>query len=212
MSFGRLHLGPLLPEFLARHPGIEVELTLNDRFVDLLEEGFDLAVRIGQLKDSSLIARRLATARSVCAASPAYLARAGGLREPGDLARHNCLRYTLRPRPDEWSFRRGAELVAVRIAGNLDANNGDALRSAALEGLGVVYLPDFIIGEDLEAGRLVALLPGWQAPEFPIHAVFPSQRHASAKLRVFVEFLVEKLGGSWPRAGRPPSRPAAAAG
>lgn len=194
MTFGRLHLGPLLPEFLARHPGIEVELTLNDRFVDLLEEGYDVAVRIGRLADSSLIARRLASARSICAASPAYLAARGAPREPAGLAGHNCLRYTLSARPDEWGFQRGAEHVAVKVAGNLVANNGDALRAAAVEGLGIVYLPDFIIGDDLAAGRLVELLPGWLAPEIPIHAVFPPQRHTTAKLRAFVDFLVEKLG------------------
>lgn len=208
VTFGFLHLGPLLPEFLARYPGVEIELALNDRFVDLLEEGFDLAVRIGQLADSSLIARRLATTRPICAASPAYLARAGIPREPADLARHNCLRYSLRRERDTWSFRRGAEHVAVKIRGNLEANNGDALRSAALEGLGIVCLPDFIIGEDLERGLLRPLLSDWQTPESPIHAVFPPQRHASGKLRAFVDFLVEKLGrkdgwsGGCRRAGR----------
>jgi DNA-binding transcriptional LysR family regulator len=194
MTFGFLHLGPLLPEFLARHPGIEVELTLNDRFVDLLEEGYDVAVRIGRLADSSLIARRLATTRFVCAASPAYLARAGAPCQPTDLTGHNCLRYSLHRQPDDWAFGRGAEHVSVRIKGNLKANNGDALRSAALEGLGIVYIPDFIVGDDLERGLLVPLLPDWQTPEIPIHAVFPPQRHASAKLRVFVDYLVEKFG------------------
>jgi DNA-binding transcriptional LysR family regulator len=155
MTFGFLHLGPLLPEFLARHPAVEVELTLNDRIVDLLEEGYDVAVRIGRLVDSSLVARRLATAGFLCAASAAYLARVGG---------------------------------------NLRANNGDALRAAAVEGPGVVHLPDFIVGRDIQSGRLQRLLGDWEAPEIPIHAVFPPQRHPSAKLRAFVDFLVERLG------------------
>jgi len=195
MTFGFLHLGPLLPEFLARHPALQVELSLDDRVVDLLEEGVDVAVRIGRLTDSSLVARRFATARTVCAASAAYLARAGTPTAPADLARHNCLRYSYRRQPDDWSFSRGAERVTVRVAGNLQANNGDVLRAAARGGLGVVCLPDFIAGDDIEAGELVRLLADWTSPEAPIHAVFPPQRHPSAKLCAFIDFLVERLGG-----------------
>lgn len=202
MSFGFLHLGPLLPEFLARHPGITVELILNDRFVDLLEEGFDVALRIGRLADSSLIARRLAAARSVCAASETYLAGAGVPTRPEDLARHNCLCYSWRQAPDDWTFLRAGEETTVRVAGNLWANNGDALRAAACAGLGVVYLPDFILMDDIDGGRLQALLPEWATPEIPIHAVFPPQRHPSAKLRAFVDFLVERLGRRDARPGR----------
>lgn len=194
VTFGFLHLGPLLPAFLARHPGIEIELTLNDRFVDLLEEGFDVAVRVGRLGDSSLVARRFATARHVCAASAAYLDRAGRPEAPAALAGHNCLSYSYGRQPDAWAFARGAERLSVRVSGNLQANNGDALRAAACAGLGTVYLPDFILGGDLAAGRLVRLLEDWETPEIPIHAVFPPQRHLSAKLRAFVDFLVERLG------------------
>jgi DNA-binding transcriptional LysR family regulator len=202
MTFGFLHLGPMLPAFLARYPGIEIELTLNDRFVDLLEEGYDVAVRIGRLADSSLVARRFATARFVCAASPAYLAAAGAPHAPDDLARCNCLGYSYRRQPDGWQFSRGEERLTVRARGNLQANNGDALRAAACAGLGVVYLPDFILGEDLARGRLIRLLPDWGTPDIPIHAVFPPQRHAFARLRVFVDFLVERLGrgDGWSRA------------
>lgn len=194
MTFGSLHLGPLLPDFLARFPKIEVELTLNDRFVDLVEEGYDVAVRVGRLADSSLIARRFATARFVCAASARYLDRNGRCLDPDDLARHNCLSYSYRPQPEDWQFSRGEERRTVRVRGNLSANNGDALRAAACAGLGVVYLPDFILSQDVAAARLMRLLEGWQAPEIPIHAVFPPQRHPSAKLRAFVDFLVERLG------------------
>ena len=195
MSFGILHLGPILPEFLGRHPALQVELILNDRVVDLLEEGVDVAVRIGRLADSSLIARRFAVARTVCVASQAYLARAGTPRLPADLALHNCLRYSYLRQPDDWSFSRHGEQVTVRVGGNLQANNGDVLRAAARSGLGVVCLPDFIVGDDLESGSLVHLLDDWHAPEIPMHAVFPSQRHPSAKLRAFVDFLVLRLGG-----------------
>lgn len=194
MTFGFLRLAPLLPGFLARHPAVTVELTLNDRFVDLIEEGYDVAVRIGELADSSLTARRLATARFVCAAAGTYLARAGRPERPEDLARHNCLVYTGRRPPDEWRFARDGGTVAVKVAGNLQANNGDALRAAAAGGLGVVYQPDFILAADLEDGRLERLLPDWTTPELPVHAVFPPQRHAFARLRVFLDFLAERLG------------------
>lgn len=193
MSFGFLQLGPLLPEFMALYPALEVELILDDRVVDLLEEGVDVAVRIGQLADSSLIARRLASARTLCVAGPAYLARAGRPQAPADLGRHNCLRYSYRRQPDDWSFARGGEQVRVRVRGNLQANNGDVLRAAARGGVGIVCLPDFLLGEDLGTGALVHLLSDWEAPEVPIHAVFPSQRHPSAKLRAFIDFLVRRL-------------------
>lgn len=193
MTFGFLALSPLVPEFLARHPGIELDLTLDDRIVDLLAEGFDVALRIGSLRDSSLVARRLATARVVCAASPAYLARAGTPAEPDDLRRHDCLRYTYRRSPDVWEFVRGGEVRAVRVRGSLSANNGDALRAAALRGLGVVCLPDFMVGEEVERGDLVRLLAGWDTAEAPIHAVWPPQRHPAAKLRAFIDFLAERL-------------------
>jgi DNA-binding transcriptional LysR family regulator len=199
MTFGFLHLGPLLPVFLTAYPAIQVELNLNDRIVDLLEEGFDLSVRIWRLADSSLIARRLATTGFVCAAAPAYLARAGAPVEPTDLARHNCLRYSYRPQPEGWSFARGQEEITVRVGGNLEANNGDALRAAARAGLGVVYLPDFISAGDIADGALVRLLPDWRTPQLPIHAVFPPQRHPSAKLRAFVDFLAAHFaqGSDW---------------
>jgi DNA-binding transcriptional LysR family regulator len=193
MTFGFLHLSPMIPEFLARHPLVEVDLTLDDRIVDLLAEGFDLALRIGSMRDSSLVARRLATARQVCAASPAYLAARGAPAEPEDLQRHACLRYTYTRAPDLWEFVRGGEVRAVRVHGSFRANNGDALRTAALRGLGVVFLPDFIVGDDLERGALVRLLTAWDTAEVPIQAVWPSQRHLSAKLRAFIDFLGERL-------------------
>ena len=177
MTFGFLHLGPLLPQFLTAYPAIQVELSLNDRIVDLLEEGFDLAVRIGRLADSSLVARRLATTGFICAAAPAYLARAGAPAQPADLAQHNCLRY---------SYRRAAGGLELQPRqrrdhrpgrGQPQANNGDALRAAARAGLGIVYLPDFIAAADIATGELVRLLADWDTPQAPIHAVFPSQRH-----------------------------------
>ena len=194
MSFGITCLAPLLPEFLACHRHLEVTLSLNDRVVDLLEEGFDLAVRVGTLGDSALIARRLASASSVCAASPAYLEASGAIDHPEDLRGHNCLRYTYGRSPDVWPFERDGERLAVRVTGNCRANNGDALIAAAVADLGVVRVPDFIAAPALEQGRLVPVLTAWQIREIPIHAVFPPHRHASAKLRVFLDHLIERLG------------------
>lgn len=196
MTFGILSLAPLIPTFLARHPQVELDLALEDRVVDLLADGFDLAVRVGSLRDSGLIARRLAAVPQLCAASPAYLASRGGAppSHPGELAGHACLRYTLNRTPDRWDFvRGGAETASVRVRGPLSANNGDALRAAALHGAGVVRMPAFIVGADVEQGRLVRLLPDWHAPEIPVHAVWPPQPHATAKLRAFVDFLAEHL-------------------
>jgi DNA-binding transcriptional LysR family regulator len=210
MTFGFLHLSPLIAEFLARHPLVEVDLTLDDRIVDLLAEGFDVALRVGSLRDSSLVARRLATARQVCAASPAYLAAHGTPREPEDLRRHACLRYTYTRAPDLWEFVRGGEARAVRVRGNLRANNGDALRAAALRGMGVVFLPDFIVGDDLERGALVRLLTAWDTAEVPIQAVWSSQRHLSAKLRAFIDFLGECLPRRCGRSRDAGAAPAAA--
>jgi DNA-binding transcriptional LysR family regulator len=185
---------------------VEVDLTLDDRIVDLLAEGFDVALRVGSLRDSSLVARRLATARMICAASPAYLAARGAPAEPEDLGRHTCLRYTYRRSPDLWEFVRGGEARSVRVRGSFSANNGDALRAAALRGLGVVCLPDFMVGDEVERGELVRLLAGWETADVPIHAVWPPQPHLPAKLRLFIDFLNERLPR---RCAWPQDRPAA---
>jgi len=191
MTFGILHLAPLLPGFMAAHPRIEVELALDDRRVDLIEDGFDVAVRIGRLEDSNLIARRLAAVPMICAASPGYLARRRPPAHPDDLGGHNCLRYSLSRHPHDWHFSRGEERRAVRIAGSLTANNGEALREAAVAGLGIVYQPAFIISADIVAGRLVPLFCDWRGSVVEIHAVFPEQRRLQPKLRRFVDHLVE---------------------
>ena len=158
VSFGAWQIAPLLDEFSRRHPRLQVELGLNDRLVDLAEEGWDMAVRIGTLADSSLIARRIAPCRSVVAAAPTYLAAHGTPKTVAELAQHNCLGYTLSRSTDvgRWPFGERGETV-VQVSGNLRANNGDALRAAAVAGQGIVYQPTFIIADDLRAGTLVAL-------------------------------------------------------
>lgn len=193
MSFGILHIAPLLPGFMAAHPEVEIDLVLNDRRVDLIDEGFDLAIRIGRLDDSNLIAKKLASAGHVCCASDAYLARHRPPDVPEDLTRHNCLRYTYNRLPGEWQFSRDGETRSVRVTGNIQANNGDALREAALAGLGIVYQPVFIVAAELRAGRLRPLLEGWSTPMIDIHAVFPEQRRLQPKLRHFVDHLAGNL-------------------
>lgn len=193
-AFGILHLLPALPDYMARHPEVTLEIDLNDRFVNMVEEGFDLALRIGELEDSSLIGRRLAANRRVMGAAPAYLERYGTPHRAADLEDHNCLVYTYRAQRHDWHLTddEGRDCV-VTIGGNMETNNPMMLRAAALSGLGIVLLPLWIIGPDIKAGRLVQLLPDYHWPDSAIHAVYPPGRHLSAKVRSFVDFLVERF-------------------
>lgn len=194
-SFGIRHVGPAVAAYLGAYPGITVELSLNDHYIDLLAEGVDVALRIGRLADSSLIARRLAPIRLVACASPAYLARRGTPQTPGDLAAHDCLIYTYAASAEEWRFiGPGGEDEVARVSGRLFANNGDVLIAAALAGIGIALAPTFMAGEHVQAGGLVTLLPGHVAPEAALYAVYPPGRHLSAKLRSFVDFLVARFG------------------
>ncbi len=195
MSFGFLHLAPALPRFLEAHPGLSVDVTLNDRFVDLLEEGFDLGVRIGSLSDSSLIARKIAPLHLVLCASPEYLARRGMPATLDDLAEHDHLSYSLSRGGDVWTLEgANGETVAVPVRPHVRINNGDALMAAALGGAGILYSPTFICHEALRAGRLVRVLPDWGRQAGAIHVVYPHSRHLSAKVRVFADFLKAHCG------------------
>ena len=195
MSFGHIFLAPALPAFQERYPEVTVDLTLNDRIVDVVEEGYDLAVRIARLADSSLIARKLAVARRIIAASPAYLARAGRPARPEDLPAHNCLTYSYAARPGVWRVGDADGTVhEVSVAGSLHTNNGDALRAAALAGLGITELPTFLVGDDVAAGRLIHLFPHYLDSFGGIYAVYPHNRHLSAKVRALVDFLAARIG------------------
>ena len=193
MSFGFLHLAQALPDFMKAYPEVSVDLAMNDRFVDLVDEGYDLAVRIGALEDSSLIARKLAPVRRVICASPDYIARKGMPHNISDLKKHDCLIY-MSDHP-EWRFMNpnGKPLV-VAITGRLSINNGDALRIAALEGLGLANLPTFLVGDDLRAGRLVSVLQSVTPSTLTLSAVYPPTRHITPKVRAFVDFLAERFG------------------
>jgi DNA-binding transcriptional LysR family regulator len=194
MSFAIHHLGAAVAEFQQRHPRIELELTLNDRQVDLVEEGFDMAVRIAKLADSSLVARRIAPCRMLLVASPDYLRRAGEPQHPQELVAHNYLSYTLAARRDEIVLVSGAERETVNLNGSLRVNNGDVIASAAAAGLGFCISPSFLVWQRLQRGELVQLLPQWQIPEIAVHAVYPAGRTLPAKTRSFIDYLVERFG------------------
>lgn len=197
MSFGIAHLAGAIADFMNLYPEVEVDMDLSDRFVDLVDEGYDLAVRIGRLKDSSLVARRLCPIRNLVCASPDYLTRRGVPMDPGDLARHDCLLYTNAPSPEQWVFRAapGADEVRnIRVAGRMRANNGDVLREAAIAGQGLVSLPSFIIGDAVGQGRLIPVLGDYVPGGTALHAVYPASRHLSPKVRAFVDFLAGRFG------------------
>jgi DNA-binding transcriptional LysR family regulator len=194
MSFGLGHLGPAVAEFAAAHPALKVELTLDDRVVDLVGEGYDLAIRIAELPPSTLIARRLAVSRRMVCAAPAYLERAGRPQRPEDLSRHACLGYSYLVTGNDWRFRGPDGPITVRIDPVLSANNGDVLCQMAVAGLGIMLAPSFIAGDDLRAGRLVPLLADWTDADTGIFAVYPHSRHLSPKVRAFVDFLVVRFG------------------
>ena len=191
VSFGTRELAPVLPAYARAYPKVAIELGLNDRTVDLLEEGWDMAIRIGSLKDSSLKARRLAPCRMLVCAAPSYLDAYGTPATIADLSRHNCLGYTLSPTvsADRWAFGRGGEHI-VEISGMLCANNGDALLAAAEQGLGLVYQPSFIMADAIRAGRLVPLhLDQPTVETSSVHAVYPATREPPAKVRTMIDHL-----------------------
>jgi len=195
MSFGFQHLAPALADFLARYPEVEVDMTLNDRFVDIVDEGFDVAVRIGTLVDSSYVARKLAPIRRVICASPEYLHARGTPASPDDLRAHECLSNSNLATAREWRFvTPEGRPWSVETRGRLSANNGDALKAAAMRGLGLVNLPTFFVGDELKAGKLVTVLDAFIAQDLTLNAIYPQSRHLSPKVRAFVDFLVARFG------------------
>jgi DNA-binding transcriptional LysR family regulator len=197
VNFGVRHLAPAIAEFLARHAEVRFDVSLSDRVIDLIEEGFDLAVRVGTTGSENVVARKLGETRLVPCASPQYLSMHPAPKTPEDLAAHNCFTYEYVTPRNVWRFRdaSGAER-AVRIAGTLHSNNGDLLTEIAARGCGIVFEPAFIVGPDVRAGRLVPLLQEFSPPPVPIYAVYPSRKHLSAKVRTFVEFLVARFENS----------------
>lgn len=206
MSFGLMVLGHTLPLFLERYPDVTIDLVMNDRVVDLVEEGFDVGIRIRtDLGDTSLVGRRIGGVRPLVCASPAYLERRGTPRQPEDLLEHDCFNYSLNSTGDEWHFANDAgEERRVRIRGRMTANNGDVLRMAAVAGHGIWRTPDFLAHGDIAAGRLVVLdLNGFRTSDHSIYVLYPPGRHLSPKVRVFVDFLVEVIGAQCREYGAP---------
>ncbi len=194
MSFGQIHLAPAVGRFLADHPAVEIDVDLNDRYVDLVGEGYALAIRIGRLKDSSLVTRKLAPARMVLCASPAYIARRGRPKAPTDLYGHDCLLYTSRVAGDVWRFRSGGKTTTPQIRARISANNGDFLARAAIDGLGIALLPSFIVSEALAKGELEAIPCGDVVDDGAVHAVLPAGRQPPLLVRRFIDFLVGAFG------------------
>ncbi|MDG9886003.1 LysR family transcriptional regulator [Pseudomonas putida CSV86] len=192
LSFAVAHLGCLLPEFLQRYPQVSVEVDLSDRSVDLLGEGYDLALRIGVLEDSTLIARRLAAIDRVYCASPEYLERKGTPSRPDDLVNHECLPYG-HGRQVQWRFLEQGKLRMVTVCGRMRANNGELLRDAAVKGMGITYLPTFIVGEALATGQLVPVLEDFVTEPLQLSAVYPQHRQSARPVQALIEFMRERL-------------------
>lgn len=187
---GTSRVAPLIAPFRALHPEVSLDLELSDRHVDLVRERFDVAIRISQLGDSSLVARKLAPCPQVICASPAYLKRRGTPRQPADLREHDCLIYGLDRVPHEWRLRPSkGRWVAVTVRGPLRSNNDHALKQATLDGVGLRQFPRFFVDEELKNGRLLEVLPRYESPELAVWAVYPARRHLQPKVRAFVDFL-----------------------
>ncbi|CAE6863622.1 LysR family transcriptional regulator [Paraburkholderia domus] len=193
MSFGMMHLSPLMANFLREHGDVRFDMELSDRTVDVVGEGFDMAIRIGALPDSTLIAQKLVDVRMVACCSPGYVRRRGAPVVPADLARHSCLLYG-HGGAVSWDFVVDGVSKGVEVHGPLRANNGELIRDAAVAGLGIVRLPDFIVADALAGGQLVTVLDGFLPAATTVYAVYPQHRQSSVTIRVFVGFLREQLG------------------
>lgn len=191
--FGSLTLTPLICDYLQRYPEVDIELSLTDRYVDMVDEGYDVAIRIGELKDSSLIARKLAMFEVAICASPAYLASAGTPHTPEDLLHHQCLGFTNWLSQGGWKLLQGQQGTRTVPAPRFRADNGQALRIAATKGIGIVMMPKELLRPDIEAGHLVELMHAHLPPPRPIHVIYPRERQLAPKVSSFTDFLVERM-------------------
>jgi DNA-binding transcriptional LysR family regulator len=199
LGFGIRQLAPLWPRFMARHPRVALDVALMDRVVDIVEEGYDLAIRIARTGPVSLVARKLATSRNLVCAAPAYLARHPAPAHPRDLGDHACLGYTHGVAAEDWPFTGpGGAACSVKVPWAMRTNSGETARAAALAGLGILWQPSFMLAEDIRRGALVPLLPDWRMPDIDILAVHASRRHVSPALRAMIDFLVEAFRGTPP--------------
>ena len=198
MSFGRLHVAPLIPKFMQRYPKLKIELTMDDRNIDLVAEGFDVAIRSGEMPDSTLIARKLAPLRQVLCASPGYVELYGMPVTPPELTERNCILFSYSGDANEWTLNKDGRSEAVLVSGNYRVNNSEAILVALREGIGIGRLPTFVAGPDLKAGNLVRILESYHIPDHTFYAIFPERQYLPAKVRVFLDFAIETLGGDQP--------------
>ncbi len=195
VAFGRHQITPLIPEFLSRYPELGVEITQTDALVDLVEEGADVAIRFGYLRDSSMVARQLAVSRRAICCAPSYIEQHGEPKTPQELADHNCITFANFGHLNDWTFRlQNGDEFPFRASGNFIANNGETVFEMVLAGLGIARMAEFLVGPSARSGKLVRILkPYYRDLEVPINAIYPTRRHLSPKVRAFVDFLVEKF-------------------
>jgi DNA-binding transcriptional LysR family regulator len=198
MSFGRLHIVPIIPKFLSLYPNIEIDVAMDDRVIDLVDSGFDMGIRGGVLPDSSLIARKIAPCQMVLAASPQYLEKYGVPATPHDLRKHNCLHYAYYRDQNTWELRGPNGLVKIATTGNFRINNSEALMQATLNGCGIARLPTFVSHKHILSGDLVRLLPEYEFPKQTFYAVFPERKFLPSKIRAFIDFIQGEIGRDQP--------------
>lgn len=200
VSFGIGHLGPLWGDFHQRHPDVQLDINLADRIVDIVEEGFDLAIRIASLPSSTLISRKLASTRILLCASPDYLATHGTPMHPSELSEHRIIAYSNLATRHDWQFKGPNGAVSVRVRPWLNTNNGDTCRAVALSHQGIILQPDFLVGGDLAAGSLVEVMPEYRSMELGIYAIYPTRKFVAPKVRALVDFLSETFSGELQKA------------
>lgn len=193
VTFGVLHLANLWGEFASKHPKVSLDITLSDRVVDIIEDGFDVAIRIAQLPNSTLISKKLASTQMVLCASPQYIKRNGKLTHPADLAKHSILAYTYWSMRDEWTFEGPEGSVTVKTVPRLKTNNGDTNLACALNDQGIVLQPSFLVGKYIKVGELVELIPEYKSIELGIYAIYPTRKLVSPKVRLLIDFLVQSF-------------------
>lgn len=194
VAFGQLYMLPVMFKFRRLYPGLAIDLMLSDRYVDVIQEGVDVAIRFGELRDSQLVARRIGGATRVCVASPAYLRARGIPKSPGELFTHNCITYNYLF-SNEWEFDAGQGPTTVRVGGDFRANSALTIRAAALEGLGIAHMPTMFVQEDIDKGQLVRVLEDYGPPAVDVHAIYPSARFLSSKVRLFLDFVAGEFAG-----------------
>ncbi|MFC3024609.1 LysR substrate-binding domain-containing protein [Vibrio zhugei] len=198
MSFGVRHIAPYIAEFVQRYPNVHIDIQFDDQFVDIVAQGLDMAIRIGNMESSTLVAKRLTRCRTVLCASHDYLQQHGKPQHPAQLRDHNCLQYSYFRGGQSWMFVRGNEQESVIPNGNIHVNNSEAIRRMLLSGLGIAQLPTFIAGDYIRANTLTTVMPDYQLPEAAVYAVYPERKYLPQKVRLFIDYLSEKFDPSQP--------------